>query len=107
MLAQYARKLAAAASEDDVGRVVRDYLASWHPEELSRIPEECRPGKVRDGEDIVDVAYRLTRARIAVADPPAELLHMETFFAHACSRLSGLDPALHAHEDRNGGSPPA
>ena len=78
-------------SEDEVVELVRIYLGSWHPGELAEIPATCRPGKVRDAEDIGDFAYELTKARIAAGGPQPLLVEMETFFAQACSKLSELE----------------
>ena len=80
-----------AASEEEVVRLAREYLGSWRPEELAQIPPHCRPGKLRDAEDIGDCAYELTRARIATGGPQRLLVEMESFFAQACSRLSELE----------------
>src|SRR5688572_33178849 len=49
-------------SEEAIVEVTRDYLASWNPEELSSIPEACRPGRIRDGEDITRWAFELASA---------------------------------------------
>lgn len=85
-------KLAATTSEAEVVSLVLDYLGEWHPEELARIPRRCRPDKrIRDAEDIADVAIGLTNARIAAQDPDPLLVEMETFFAHACTHLSHLE----------------
>ena len=91
-------KLLRADTEAEIVEVVREYLSTWHPEELRDIPECCRPGKIRDAEDIGDCAYELTRARIASSGPETLLVEMETFFAHASTRLSKLDNAL-VHPD--------
>ncbi len=80
-----------ARTEAEVVEMVRDYLSAWRPEELRDIPECCRPGKIRDAEDIGDCAFELTRARIASTGPESLLVEMETFFAHACARISRLD----------------
>jgi hypothetical protein len=80
-----------ATTEEGVVELVRTYLGSWHPEELSQIPAPCRPGKVRDAEDVGDCAYELTRARIAANGPQPLLVEMETFFAQACAKLSELE----------------
>lgn len=87
-------------SEDEVVELVRVYLGSWRPEELAEIPAACRPGKVRDAEDIGDCAYELTKARIAAAGPQQLLVEMETFFAQACSKLSELE-AKQSRRSRN------
>jgi hypothetical protein len=86
-------KLLHANSEEEVVDLVRSYLAGWRPEELAEIPAGCRPGKVRDAEDVGDLAYELTRARIAASGPQPLLKEMEVFFAQACSRLSELEAA--------------
>jgi hypothetical protein len=86
-------KLLHANTEQEVVELVRTFLASWRPEELAEIPAPCRPGKVRDAEDVGDLAYELTRARIAANGPQHLLKEMEVFFAHACARLSELEAA--------------
>ena len=78
-------------TEEEVVELVRVYIGSWRPEELAEIPSQCRPGKVRDAEDVGDCAYELTRARIAANGPQPLLIEMETFFAQACGRLSELE----------------
>lgn len=86
-------KLLHADTEEEVVGLVRSFLADWRPEELSQIPAECRPGKVRDAEDVGDLAFELARARIAASEPQPPLNEMEVFFAQACSRLSVLEAA--------------
>ena len=90
-------------SEEEVVELVRTYLGSWRPEELAEIPPQCRPGKVRDAEDVGDCAYELTKARIAASGPQALLVEMETFFAQACGRLSQLE-ARQSRQRRSGNS---
>lgn len=85
--------LRAATSEQEVVRLAQDYLALWSPEELASIPRHCRPGHVRDAEDIADAAMELTRARIGSFEEESRLTEMETFFAQACVRLSQLEAA--------------
>ena len=87
------RRLRAAASEDEVVRLVREFIAEWRPEELSRIPHACRPAKIRDAEDVADCAFALTRSRMDASEADALLVEMETFFAMACGRLSALEGA--------------
>jgi hypothetical protein len=93
-------KLLQAATEEAVVELVRTFLAGWRPEELAEIPASCRPGKVRDAEDVGDLAYELTRARIAASGPQHLLKEMEVFFAQACSRLSELE-AAHSRQSRS------
>jgi hypothetical protein len=89
--AAIARRLRTATSEAEVIGLVRDFLAEWRPEELAHVPRVCRPGKMRDGEDIADCAYALTQARMAKAESHPLVLEMENFFAHACTRISELE----------------
>jgi hypothetical protein len=57
-----------AKSVPEVVSIVRDHLATWTPEEMGRLPAPCRPGKIRDEKDIVELhgrlvdEYRMTRA---------------------------------------------
>lgn len=85
------RRLRAAASETEVVRVVRDFLAEWRPEELARVPRVCRPGKIRDGEDIADCAFALTKARMQDPEAGPLMIEMESFFAQACTRISEIE----------------
>ena len=85
------QQLHAAATEREVVNVVREYLVGWAPSELAMLPQECRPGRIRDTEDIADIALSLTRARISQTDPDPVLTDMEAFFAYACTHLSRLE----------------
>jgi hypothetical protein len=73
--------------------VTRDFLATFGPEHLARLPEECRPGRIK-GED--DIAYWSCKlAQFRHRDPPvrvdADLLHeMLNYFLHAWVRVSQL-----------------
>jgi hypothetical protein len=89
--AVYARKLRSAPTEEEVVRLVREFIAEWRPEELAQVPEVCRPSKIRDGEDIADCAYNLTRSRMEASETSSLLAEMESFFAMACSRISELE----------------
>ena len=88
-----ARKIRSAPTEEALVRLAREFIAEWRPEELSRIPDVCRPSKIRDAEDIADCAYSLTRARMDADASEANqlLVEMESFFAQACARLSELE----------------
>ena len=85
--------LRTAASELDVVRLAQDYLALWTPQELASVPRHCRPGHVRDGEDIADAAMELTRARISSFDVDPHVMELAVFFAQACARVSQLEAA--------------
>jgi hypothetical protein len=82
-----------AANERDVVNAMRDAMQHWSPQDLARIPPHCRPGKLRDGEDIVNLAFTLTTTRIESDESNDVLVQLETLFARACRRISELDHA--------------
>lgn len=99
-------RLISAGSESEVVAIARDYLRDWHPSELAELPAECRPGKIRDGEDINDLAFALTRARISDQTERFNrhrLGEMEAFMAKACARLAELEGMAPSH--RNSSDP--
>jgi hypothetical protein len=85
--------LESTASEQAVVTLAQRYLAAWAPAELGAIPAACRPGAIRDVEDLADAAYALTRAHIDSGVPNSRLDEMESFFARACHRVSELETA--------------
>lgn len=90
--------------------VSREYLATWHPEELARLPRECRPGRIKSREDIEDLhaclvdEYRGTR--LAGEDLSA-LQKMTSFIVRASIRMAQLDAEAGeepAHDDHSQGN---
>jgi hypothetical protein len=59
--------LAAASTEAEVVEFVRGYLATWGAEELALLPPECRPGRIKDAEDINRWAWELASTHCAAA----------------------------------------
>ena len=90
---EYFLLLGSTASEQAVLNLAARYLAAWAPADLAAIPPDCRPGMPRDIEELADLAYSLTRARIASSVGNWRLDEMESFFAHACARVSELEAA--------------
>ena len=90
---EYFQLLDATASDHAVVNLAFQYLSAWPPAELAAIPNDCRPGAVRDVEDLADIAYCLTRARIESSAVNSRLDEMELFFAQACARVSELETA--------------
>lgn len=85
--------LLASSSEEEVLSTARDYLATWSPQEIFRLPKECRPGRMRDGEAVSTIAFQITRAhclgRPNVGDE-RYLEKMMVFFSHAATRIAQL-----------------
>jgi len=90
---EYFLLLRSTASDQAVLNLAARYLAAWPPAELGAIPSDCRPGVPRDTEELADLAYALTRARIESSVANWRLDEMESFFAHACARVSELEAA--------------
>jgi hypothetical protein len=87
------RQLESCEAVDDILTVARDFLATFGPEHLARLPDDCRPGRIK-GED--DIAYWSCKlAQYQQKDPlvriDAELMQeMLNFFLHAWVRLSQI-----------------
>ena len=85
-----------ATTEHELVNIVREYLATLGPDEITRLPADCRPGKISDGEDIGDFAFRLATAHLEFAGSRADRQLLERvmgFFTHAASRLALLPAA--------------
>jgi hypothetical protein len=83
----------ASSDVDAILMVTRDYLATFGPEHLARLPDDCRPGRIK-GED--DIAYWSCKlAQHHHRDPPvridADLLQeLLNYFLHAWVRVSQI-----------------
>jgi hypothetical protein len=86
--------------EDEVIQLVRDQMARWSPEEIARLPEDCRPGRVRDAEDISQWAFVLATNHCAATAHEQEhdeklLDRMLEFVTQAAVRICELrSPAI-------------
>jgi hypothetical protein len=86
-----------ATHQDEVIELVRDHLARWSPEEIARLPEDCRPPRIRDAEDISRWAFELASTHCAqrlTADGERVLDSMLEFVTQAAVRLSELNAEL-------------
>ena len=87
------QQIESAKSPSEVVAVTRDYLARWTPEELSRLPEPCRPGRVKDEQDISQLHVRLVeeygRNRLA-GDALSALQRITGFIVRASVRIAHL-----------------
>jgi len=83
--------------EDEVVELVRDHMARWSPEEIARLPQDCRPPRIRDAEDIGRWAFELASTHCAgtIAHDDEPLLErMLEFVTQAAVRLSELRAQL-------------
>src|SRR3979411_913961 len=87
------RQIDNAKTPAEVVALVRDYLASWTPEELARLPEIVRPGRIRDAEAVDTLhgnlveEYRTTRAS---GDELAALQQITGVLVRATIRIAEL-----------------
>lgn len=101
------QQLDRASKTTEVVDIARDYLATWTPDEIGRLPRGCRPGRMRDPEDIEELhssavdAYRTTRAS---GDELKALQLLTSFLVRASLRLVQLRAA---EADRAAESDPA
>lgn len=91
-------RLDAANDEGEVVSVVRDFLAQLSPQDLCRLPLDCRPGKLVDGEDVTSYGFALMRSACGSSDPTSVMIHrLVAFVTDACVRLAQI--ARRSHED--------
>ena len=90
-------QLSRASTVDEIVAVTRDYLASWSPVDLERLPDNCRPAWVRTPDDIEQWADRLAaesaRAMLVLEDE-RRLDRLTSHFLIASVRLRQLRPEL-------------
>lgn len=85
------RQLLRADNEEALVHVVNDFLASWTPESLAGLAEQCRPHRVHDVDDVVFWYERLADAYCdARAETFADHRHMLGFFVAAVARQQGI-----------------
>jgi hypothetical protein len=88
--AEWSALLHSSRTIDDLLSIVRCYVDAWSPEDLARLPEDCRPVHMQYGDDVAFHAFRLVRAQCAGGDSNHALNQMAAFFAVASQRLSFL-----------------
>ena len=90
---QWERRVDEVVSVEDVVAVTRDYLASFSPEYLGRLPADCRPGRIKGEDDIAYWSCKLAQNHHkdpAVRIDPELLQEMLNYFLHAWVRVSQI-----------------
>jgi len=77
-------RLDTATSELEVVDVARDYLATLSPAEFASLPQQLRPGKIVDANDITTYAFDLVREECH----DEGVQHLVQRLAHIMSRAS-------------------
>ena len=90
------RQIEATASVEEVLVTIRDYLATLTPQELARLPEARRPGRIKGDDDIEYWTFKLSLQPDAPAEEGVDLELMRTIFQHflhASMRISQIHKA--------------
>lgn len=91
------REMSNATSIEEVVRLTHDFLLSWSLQDLDRIPDSCRPGRVKSPEDIELWADRLSgeagRTALFLEDE-RKLDRLTSHFLIASVRIRQLGGAL-------------
>jgi hypothetical protein len=85
--------LEAASETDALLSLTRDYLATFAPEHLARIPEDCRPGRIKGEDDIAYWSCKLAQHAHKDTETPVDadlMQEMLNYFLHAWVRLSQI-----------------
>lgn len=88
------QRLGGALTEEEIVRLAKDYLASWTPEELAKLPLNCRPGAIKDGEDVASYAFAMVHRQCMAGPQETELHRMAAFFSAASHRISQILAAV-------------
>ena len=86
----WTRRLAGTRTAEEVLRVARDFIASWHPLDIAALPDRCWPQRMRDADDINVYAFELVNANFQLAGEYPGIEYMCTFFSAAAARLSEI-----------------
>ena len=90
-------RLAEALTTEDVLWVLRDFLSRWTPEQIEELPEDCRPGRFNDADEVSEYAFKLVQKQCRVDAFTSPRLHtMASFVASAAQRMSQI-AAFMAH----------
>lgn len=86
-------ELSKALSVDEILAVTRTYLSEWSRDELAGLPANCRPGRVKNRNDIEFWADRLfdaSRTEMLVIENEARLYCLTHHFLIASVRIRQL-----------------
>lgn len=86
-------ELSKARSVDEILKVTRDYLSGWSREDLAGLPDNCRPGRLKDRGDIELWADRLlgaSRTEMLVIENEVRLDRLTNHFLIASVRIRQL-----------------
>jgi hypothetical protein len=84
-------RLDSASSEIELLEVARDFVATFSPYDVCRLPQACVPTKLVDCDDVTSYAFTLVTANCDDQGDAARCLGaLSSFFSKASARLSCL-----------------
>ena len=107
--AQGLKDVAAAGTKRELVEVAREYLATYSPREIARLPEECRPARIKSIDDVFYWHQRLVDvyfASVVGASVSSEYQELLTFFLAAVRRAAELGAAGGASPAEDGVNDP-
>ena len=87
------QRVARADSPDELVAITREFLDSWQPEMLGKVPEACRPARIKGVDDLYFWRDRLVDAYCGGAvrtDNDSLIRDLLAFFAATCDRAQGM-----------------
>ena len=99
------RQIDSATSAGEIVAVARDYLATWTPKELAKLPRECRPGRVKSPGDIEQLHACLVeeyRQNRLAGEELSALQRLTSFVVRASVRLAQFDGGREREEGDSG-----
>jgi len=106
----WSRQIDAATSAMEVVAIARDYLATWTPKDLAKLPRECRPGRVKSPGDIEQLHASLVeeyRQDRLAGEELSALQRLTSFIVRASVRLAQFEsPEDEAAPSHAAGSQP-
>ena len=93
-------RLDRAHNEREVVEATREFIARITPAEIARLPDECRPHKLVDANDVAEYALSLGRAQHGdVKESRRSVAKLCAFLTAASTRLSQLAPRPAGSDD--------
>lgn len=89
--APWISQIEGARSSRDLVGVLRDFLGSMTPEQLSELPAPCRPENISTGPEIQEWAVTLAREDLKAVPESNALRLAAAVFAAAGAKLPKLD----------------
>lgn len=101
------RQIDEASSAREVVAIARDYLATWTPKDLAKLPRECRPGRVKSPGDLEQLHACLVeeyRQNRLAGEELSALQRLTSFVVRASVRLAQFDEGAGEHGSRGHGA---